>query len=177
MVESFILKQFTVEVATPWPHFCSERIFLLLATFLPGTPKLSLMSKKVKSPFTNSCCRQRTIHCNLLVGEPHLTQVPSSNTWSFGLHSPSVSKQILSDIIIFKELFLLKILFILREGKGGRETSMCGCLSQAPYWGPGLQPRHVPWLGIEWATLWFAGQRSIHWATPAGAKSLLLICI
>ena len=24
-----------------------------------------------------------------------------------------------------------------------------------PYWGPGLQPRHVPWLGIELATLWF----------------------
>ena len=21
---------------------------------------------------------------------------------------------------------------------------MCGCLSCAPYWGPGLQPRHVP---------------------------------
>ena len=26
---------------------------------------------------------------------------------------------------------------------------MCGCLSHTPYWGPGLQPRHVPWLGIE----------------------------
>ena len=26
---------------------------------------------------------------------------------------------------------------------------MCGCLLRAPYWGPGLKPRHVPWLGIE----------------------------
>ena len=26
---------------------------------------------------------------------------------------------------------------------------MCGCLSCAHYWGPGLQPRHVPWLGIN----------------------------
>ena len=26
----------------------------------------------------------------------------------------------------------------------GRETSMCGCLSCAPYWGPNPQPRHVP---------------------------------
>ena len=34
----------------------------------------------------------------------------------------------------------------------GTETSMCGCLLHAPYWGPGLKPRHVPWLGIEPAT-------------------------
>ena len=36
--------------------------------------------------------------------------------------------------------------FIFRGGKGrrkrGRETSMCGCLSHAPYWGPGQKPRH-----------------------------------
>ena len=42
-----------------------------------------------------------------------------------------------------------------REGERGRETSMCGCLSHGPHWGPGLQPRHVPWLGIEPATVWF----------------------
>ena len=46
---------------------------------------------------------------------------------------------------------------------------MCGCLSHTPNWAPGLQPRHVPWLGIKPATLWFTGQRPIHWATPAGA--------
>ena len=64
-------------------------------------------------------------------------------------------------------------LFIFREGKRGRkrgkETPMCGCLSGAPYWGPGLQPRHVSWLGIEPATLWFSGRHSIHWAIPARA--------
>ena len=43
-------------------------------------------------------------------------------------------------------LFLKKILFIFRGE--GRETSMCACLSHAPYWGPGLQPRCVPWVGI-----------------------------
>ena len=53
-----------------------------------------------------------------------------------------------------------------REGKRGRETSVCGCLFHAPYWGLGLQPRHVPSLGIEPATLWFAGCQSVHWATP-----------
>ena len=31
-----------------------------------------------------------------------------------------------------------------REGERGRETSMCGCLSHASYWGPGLQHRHTP---------------------------------
>ena len=50
--------------------------------------------------------------------------------------------------IIFSFIFL-KILFIYflergRRRKRGGETSMCGCLSHAPYWGPGLQPRHVP---------------------------------
>ena len=33
---------------------------------------------------------------------------------------------------------------------------MCGCLSHGPHCGPGPQPRHVPWLGIEPVTLWFA---------------------
>ena len=46
---------------------------------------------------------------------------------------------------------------------------MCGCLLHALHWGSGLQPRHVPWLGIGPATLWFAGWRSTHWATPARA--------
>ena len=68
---------------------------------------------------------------------------------------------------------ILKIiyLFIFRQReKRGTETSMCGCLSHAPYWGPGQQPRLVPWPGIEPATLWFTGQHSIHCATPARAK-------
>ena len=69
----------------------------------------------------------------------------------------------------FKKYF---IYLFLREGKGGRkkETStMCACLSHTPYWGPGLQLRHVPCLEIELATLWFSGWHSTHWATPARA--------
>ena len=42
-----------------------------------------------------------------------------------------------------------------------------GCLSRAVCWGPGLQPSQVPWLGIELVILWFTGQHSVHWATPA----------
>ena len=43
-------------------------------------------------------------------------------------------------------LFHFIYLFLDRgEGKEKeRETSMCGCLLLAPYWGPGQQPRHVP---------------------------------
>ena len=41
-----------------------------------------------------------------------------------------------------------KILFIYfyrgEEREKGREVSICGCLLCAPYWGPHLQPRHVP---------------------------------
>ena len=50
---------------------------------------------------------------------------------------------------------------------------MCGFLSHVPYQGPGLQPRHVPWLGIEPVILWFTGQYSIQWATPVRAESFL----
>ena len=32
---------------------------------------------------------------------------------------------------------------------------MCGCLLHVPSWGPGLQLRHVPQLGIKLVTLWF----------------------
>ena len=43
-----------------------------------------------------------------------------------------------------------------REKERERELSMCGCLSCGPHWGPGPQPRHVPCLGIQPASLWFA---------------------
>ena len=70
------------------------------------------------------------------------------------------------------------IYFLQIERKGGRkrgrETSMCGCLLHAPYWGPGLHPRHVPWLGIELVTLWFTGWHSIHWATPVSTEKEFL---
>ena len=57
--------------------------------------------------------------------------------------------------------FLRFYWFIFRKGKRGRKrgkkTLMCGWFSCTPCWGPGLQPRHVPWLGIEPATLWSTG--------------------
>ena len=73
--------------------------------------------------------------------------------------------------LIFFEDFIYLLLEWKGERKRGKETSMCGCLSRAPYWGPGPLPRHVPWLGIEPVTLCFAGGHSIHWATPARARA------
>ena len=74
----------------------------------------------------------------------------------------------------FKD-FIYLFLEIGERKEKERKTSMCGCLSCAPYRGPGPQPRHVPWLGIEPVTLWFTGQHSIHWATLARAVCLFLI--
>ena len=72
-------------------------------------------------------------------------------------------------IIIIILLFYLFIFY--REGNGERERgaeTLMGCLSYAPSWGPGPQPKHVPRLGIELTTFQFTGCCSIHYATPAG---------
>ena len=68
-------------------------------------------------------------------------------------------------------------LFIFRERgrrKKGRETAMCGCTSHAACWGPGLQPRRVPWLGIEPATLWFAAHTQFTELCQPGLISSLI---
>ena len=49
----------------------------------------------------------------------------------------------LSSLLFFFKDFIYLFLERGREGERGRETSMCGHLSCSPYWGPGLQPRHV----------------------------------
>ena len=84
---------------------------------------------------------------------------------------------------VFKDFIYLFLLFLfiylfLERGDGRekeeekpqctRDTSIT-CLSHAPRWGPGLQPRHVPRLGIKPGTFRFTGQHPIHWATPARA--------
>ena len=62
-----------------------------------------------------------------------------------------------------KILFLKDGIYLFLERREGKEkerkeTSMCGCLPRPSYWGPGPQP----WLGMEPATVWFAGRHSIH---------------
>ena len=56
------------------------------------------------------------------------------------------------------KLFFKDFIYLFLERGGGKEkkrekTSMCDCLLHAPSWGPGLQPRHVLWVGIKLATL------------------------
>ena len=78
-------------------------------------------------------------------------------------------------LLFFKKDFI----YFWSSGKGGRkrgrETSMCGCLLCAPYWGPGWHPRHVLWLGIKQATLWCGGAPS-HRA-PLAAADENIICL
>ena len=64
--------------------------------------------------------------------------------------------------IYFVRFSVLFLKFLFKRGEGrekegekhqcARDTSI-GCLLHAPNWVPGLKPRHVPWLGIETATL------------------------
>ena len=66
-------------------------------------------------------------------------------------------------LIFFKEVFFKDFIYLfLEQGKGKekereRNISVCLPLTWTPL-GPGLQPRHVPWLGIEPATLWFTAR-------------------
>ena len=61
--------------------------------------------------------------------------------------------------------FFKKLLFVERgegrEKERKRNISVWLCLV-CPCQGPGSQPRHVPWLGIEPVTLWFTGLCSIN---------------
>ena len=68
-------------------------------------------------------------------------------------------------------VFLRFYLFSFRErGREGekeknidiREIHRLVASCRPPTKGPGLQPRHVPWLGIEQVTFQFVGWHSIH---------------
>ena len=76
--------------------------------------------------------------------------------------------------ISFLFLFFKDFIYLFLERGKGKEREKEGNISVrlplgALSWGPGLQPRHVPLLGIDLATLWFIGLNSIYWATPARA--------
>ena len=52
------------------------------------------------------------------------------------------------------------------------KTRECRCLN----WGSNLQPRCVPWLGIQPATSWLWDDTPANWATPASVSPFIL-CI
>ena len=87
-------------------------------------------------------------------GKSMVKYFKSGNTLQWGwdwcvrsqVHGP------VSLLLISWFLFLKDIIYFRQRGreggrKRGRETSVCGCLSCAPYWGPGPQSRHEPWSG------------------------------
>ena len=75
--------------------------------------------------------------------------------------------------------FLKDVIYLFIERGEGREKErerniavwemywLVSCLLHNPNWGPGPQPRRVPWLGIELVTFLVTGWHLIHWATPA----------
>ena len=81
------------------------------------------------------------------------------------------SKIILGLFIYFRD-FIYLFLERGREGERKGEKHQCVVASRAP---PTGDPAHVSWLGIKPATLWFPGQRSIHWAILARAILDLVI--
>ena len=91
--------------------------------------------------------------------EPQPRRVPwlrikldgSPSNWATPVRDP-----IAFYLFLYLFLNILFIFFFREKGREGeRERNI------------GQQPRHVSWLGIELETFGFAGQHSIHWATPA----------
>ena len=82
--------------------------------------------------------------------------------------------------------FFKKKIYLFLESEEGREKErgrgirvweihwlVASCMH--PNWGPGPQPRHVPWLAIEPVMFWFSGQCSTHWATPVRARQWVFL--
>ena len=76
-------------------------------------------------------------------------------------------------------VFLFKYFIYLFEGreKERREISvwemLIGCLSNALNWRPGLKPRHIPCLVIEWVTFVVHTWHSVHWTPPVRTEVLV----
>ena len=99
-----------------------------------------------------------------ILGVDHMFICSNRSFWLCYTTVARVSHIFLKDFFYFLERG--------REGERGRETSI-GCLSYAPSWASGLQPRHVPWLGFEPAAFQFTGRHSIHWANQPGQPRFL----
>ena len=80
----------------------------------------------------------------------------------------------MSSLLFFKD-FIYLFLERGRKRERGRETSMCGCLSSAPYWAPGPQTRSMCPDRESTVTLWFSVPCSIHWAIPARVITFFII--
>ena len=81
-------------------------------------------------------------------------------------------------LIVLERFYLFSFRETRREEEREGEKQWCvrdtwiSPLLHTPNWGPGPQPRHMPWLGVKPLTFHFAGWCSIPWATPARACHL-----
>ena len=101
----------------------------------------------------------------------------NTNATDFGMSDLVYSAMLLNCHFSFYKFYLFLERREGREKERERNINVwdMSCLSHAPKCGPVLQSRHVPWLGIELATLWFTASCSIPWATPTRAKLSFLI--
>ena len=81
---------------------------------------------------------------------------------------------------VWLALFFKRLYLFLDRGEGKekereRIINVWLPLTTPPTGNYGLQLRHVPCLGIEQTTLWFAGWHSVRWATPARATLLIYL--
>ena len=84
-----------------------------------------------------------------------------------------------SSNIFFKRFYLFIFTERGREGERERnidvrEIHLLVASRTPPTEDLTCNPRHVPWLGIEPATLQFTDWHSIHWATPARASNVFI---
>ena len=107
------------------------------------------------------------------------------NQWPFGSqagtqstepHQPGLNKQnlLLVELIFPLNcsflLFFKDFIYLFLERREEKELEKERNINVwLPLTCPLLQPRQVPWLGIEPVTLWFTGLHSIHCTTPARA--------
>ena len=108
-----------------------------------------------------------TFFYNISFSISNILWIPPSNN----VHLASFLKNFFEDFIY---------LLILERGEGWEKEREGNINVWFPLTLPLLgtldrKPRHVARLGIKPATLWFVGQHSIHWATPARALTSFLM--
>ena len=159
-----------------WGHFCLLAIvnnaamkihvqvfvWLCIFIFLRKIPKMDLLSHIVAECLTFLRNSQNVLQSCYTISYSH-------QQWIKNPIPPCLQQPWL--LSVFLKIFYL-LIFRGERRERGKETSVCGCLSHT-YWEPSLQPRHVPWLGMDPATTCFTGWCSIHWNTPARA----IICV
>ena len=123
-------------------------------TYIPP-PSLDVLHVPVSfSPFTQPTCQ----HSKLSFISSFKACLSHRPSWLSAQDVCSLSSHGTFCILLF--FFFKDFIYLFLERGEGREKERerninVWLLLHTPHWGPGPQPRHVPWLWIELATLWF----------------------